>query len=223
MISKGDFVELEFTAAVDGEIFDTTDAEIAKSLGYKKEVKPIKIVVGEGMVVRGLDEALLAKEIGKEYEVVLKPNEAFGERRQELIKTFSVNAFKDRRMLKEGNMLFIEGVLAKVVKVASGRVMLDFNHPLAGKEVQYKFKIIRKIEDLGEKVAAILDYYGIKDYKIETNDKKVVVKVKNNAFQLKTLLGRFFPENVEVMQEQEEGAREATETTEARETKKNTG
>ena len=201
MINKGDFIELEFTAREGGKIFDTTNQQVAKSIGYEKDVKPIKIVVGEGMVVKGLDDALVGKEIGKEYKINLKPPEAFGERKPELIKTFSVNAFKDKKMLKEGNLIFVEGLIAKIVKVSSGRAVLDFNHPLAGKEIEYDFKIIRKIEDKKEKVAIVLDYYGIKDYEIEIENEKIVVKTKNENIEIveKILVKFFGNSNVEIV------------------------
>uniref|UniRef100_A0A7V4N3U0 Peptidyl-prolyl cis-trans isomerase n=1 Tax=Thermodesulfobacterium geofontis TaxID=1295609 RepID=A0A7V4N3U0_9BACT len=178
MINRGDFIELEFTGIVNGEVFDTTDENIAKSIGYKGEVKPIKIIVGEGMVVRGLDKNLEGKEVGKEYEIKLKPNEAFGEKNAALIKTISINAFNDKSILKENSFINIEGIVARVVKVGSGRVVLDFNHPLAGKEIIYKFKIKRKIEDEEEKVAAILQFFNVKEYKIEKNGS---IKIKTKA------------------------------------------
>ncbi len=178
MINRGDFIELEFTGIVNGEVFDTTDENIAKSIGYKGEVKPIKIIVGEGMVVRGLDKNLEGKEVGKEYEIKLKPNEAFGEKSAALIKTISINAFNDKSILKENSFINIEGIVARVVKVGSGRVVLDFNHPLAGKEIIYKFKIKRKIEDEEEKVAAILQFFNVKEYKIEKNGS---IKIKTKA------------------------------------------
>jgi FKBP-type peptidyl-prolyl cis-trans isomerase SlyD len=185
MISKGDFVELEFTAKADGEIFDTTDAEIAKSIGYKGEVRPIKIIVGEGMVVKGLDKSLEGKDIGKEYEINLKPKEAFGERSSSLIKIVPINAFNDKSMLKENEYIAVEGLVARILKVGSGRVVLDFNHPLAGKEITYKFKIKRKIEDEEEKIKAILEFFNIKDYKIEKDEKiKIIAKIPKAAEEL---------------------------------------
>ncbi|MEM2772508.1 MAG: peptidylprolyl isomerase, partial [Candidatus Pacearchaeota archaeon] len=177
LIKKGDFIELEFIGKCEGEIFDTTNNEIAKKI-FNKEVKPIKIIVGEKMVVDGLDKAIEGKEINKIYKIKLKPKEAFGDRRKELIKTVPLNAFKDKNLVKEGNLLLIDGILVKILKVASGRVLIDMNHPLAGKEIEYEFKILRKIESDDEKIKTIAEFFGIKDYEIEKNNEKIEIKLK---------------------------------------------
>jgi len=185
MISKGDFIELDFIAMADGEIFDTTDTQIARQIGYKGEVRPIKIIVGEGMVVKGLDKNLEGKEIGKEYEISLSPEEAFGKRETRLIKTVPISVFGNKNVLKENSFISIEGIVAKILKVGSGRVILDFNHPLAGKTITYKFKIKRKIEDEEEKIKTILSFFGIKDYKIEKNEKfKLIAELPEKATEL---------------------------------------
>jgi len=193
-IKKGDFIELEFTGKIDnanGEIFDTTNSEIAKKLGYKREVKPIRIIVGEGMIIDGLDKALEGKEIGKQYSIEIMPNEAFGERKRELIKIVPANAFKDKSLLREGNTLVIDGFLARIVKVGSGRVLLDLNHPLAGKKLYYEFKILKKIENEEEKLKVILEYFGIKDYKIEKKDGKLILKIKKLDKTIEALIKKY--------------------------------
>lgn len=196
-IKKGDFVELDFTASCEGEVFDTTNAEIAKKLGYKKdrEIKPVKIIVGERMLIEGLDNALIGKEIEKEYIVKINPSEAFGERKQELIKAVPVNAFKDKN-LREGSMFVIDGLLAKVIRVASGRILLDFNHPLAGKEVTYKFKVLRKIENLQEKISALVEYFNV-EVKIINVDGKTIIKTKKDNFFIEKTIKAYIPENIE--------------------------
>lgn len=197
-IKKGDFIELDFTGTADGEIFDTTNNELAKKL-FNKEAKPVKIIVGERMIIEGLDNSLEGKEIGKEYRIELKPNESFGERKPELIKVFPINAFKDKNMLREGNTLIIEGYIARIVKVGSGRVMLDFNHPLAGKKIEYKFKILRKIEDNKEKISSILEYFGIKDYKIEEKEGKIILRLeKRIEKEIENLIKRHL-NNIEII------------------------
>ncbi|MEM1577748.1 MAG: peptidylprolyl isomerase [Candidatus Pacearchaeota archaeon] len=196
LIKKGDFIELEFTGKCEGEIFDTTNNEIAKKI-FNKEVKPIKIIVGEKMVVDGLDKAIEGKEINKIYKIKLKPKEAFGDRRKELIKTVPLNAFKDKNLVKEGNLLLIDGILVKILKVASGRVLIDMNHPLAGKEIEYEFKILRKIESDDEKIKTIAEFFGIKDYEIEKNNEKIEIKLKKMNKNFEELLKKYI-KNIEI-------------------------
>jgi len=172
---KGDFVELEFVGKTSaGEIFDTNMKEEAKKIGVK-DVKPLIVCVGEGMVIRGLDKALEGKETGKEYIVEIKPEDAFGKRRSELVKIFPLSAFRERGIMpRQGETLVLDDLLARVVSVSAGRVILDFNHPLAGKTLTYKFKIKRKISDVEEKTRALLSYFlGVSKFRID--GKKVVI------------------------------------------------
>ncbi|MEM1535133.1 MAG: peptidylprolyl isomerase [Candidatus Pacearchaeota archaeon] len=177
LTKKGDFIELEFTARSNEGVFDTTDSELAKKLGYSKEVKPLKLIIGEGMVIKGLDAELEGKEIGKEYSVEIEPGLGFGERKQELIKIVPLAGFE--RKPREGEILLIEGVIARVAKIESGRVTLDFNHPLAGKRLHYKFKITKLITDEVEKVKAILDYFGL-GYDVIAEGGEIKIKGKPN-------------------------------------------
>jgi len=64
-IHKNDFIEIEFTGLANGEIFDTTNKEEAKQIGLDADVKPMIICVGNQMLLKGLDEDLGGKEIGK--------------------------------------------------------------------------------------------------------------------------------------------------------------
>ncbi len=174
-IGKGDFVELEFVGKTSaGEIFDTNIEEEAKKIRVK-DVKPLIVCVGEGMVIRGLDKALEGKEIGKEYVVEIKPEDAFGKRRSELVKIFPLSAFRERGIMpRQGETLILDDLLARVVSVSAGRVILDFNHPLAGKTLTYKFKIKRKISEIEEKTRALLSYFlGVSKFRID--GKKVVI------------------------------------------------
>ncbi len=177
-ILKNDFIEVEFTARIKGnnEVFDTTvleDAKKAKLMEGRKEgdFKPIKICVGQGMVVRGLDDNLVNKEIGEDYEVGLKPKEAFGDRNPALVRTVPLSVFRQKGVEPvAGAMLNIDNILVRISAVTSGRVIADFNNPLAGKEIAYKFKIISKIDDLKEKVEVLANFFlGKTDVKLEEN------------------------------------------------------
>ncbi len=66
-IKKNDFIEIEFTGKANDEIFDTTNPEEAKSIGLQANVKPTIACVGKEMILKGLDEQLEGKEIGKKY------------------------------------------------------------------------------------------------------------------------------------------------------------
>ncbi|MEM3074496.1 MAG: peptidylprolyl isomerase [Candidatus Pacearchaeota archaeon] len=175
-IKKDDFVEIKFTGRVrDSEIFDTNIEEDAEKIGLKIEKKPFIICIGQRMVIEGLDKELDGKEIGKKYNVILTPKESFGERRRELINLIPMKAFAEKNVFpKPGMTLTLDNHLVRIVSVSGGRVLVDFNNPLAGKEIVYDFIIKRKIDNLNEKIDSLLNYFIYKNFMKEKIDFKLI-------------------------------------------------
>lgn len=170
---KGDFIELDFSAYVNGSLFDTTRKEDAEKMGLDpKKAEPVVVCIGEGMLLKGLDNELENKEVGKDYEIVLKPEAAFGKRDAKLIKPVSLSSFKEKPYV--GMLVNVDGFVAKVVSIAGGRALIDLNNPLAGKEITYKFKINSIIEENDKKIKAIAKMFDIGIEKIEEN--KIYIK-----------------------------------------------
>ena len=130
----------------------------------------MKLCIGEGMIVKGLDKELEEKEIGKEYSISLNPEQSFGKRQANLIKTFPISAFK--QMHHPGMIVNVDGLMAKVLSVNSGRAMMDFNNPLSGKDIIYSFIIRRIISENKEKLDAFIKAYGLKIKSIEFEGEK---------------------------------------------------
>ena len=159
MINKNDFVEIDFTARVkDGEIFDTSRKEDAEKAGLdKNKCELLNICLGQGMIVKGFDDSIEGKEIGKAYKIELNPEDAFGKREVQLVKTFPAKIFTSKGMMPQPGMMYsFDNAMARVVSVSGGRVIVDFNNPLSGKIIAYDFIIKRKIDDPKEKI--IIDY-----------------------------------------------------------------
>lgn len=144
-MKKGDIIKVSYTGRFEDGLIETTDEKVAKKEGAyneKRQYKPSVIAVDEGMVLPGLDKALLEMKKGEEKKVGLKAKEAFGERSFKLIKLVPIAEFKKQNVNPyPGMVLEIEGRPAKIQTVTSGRVRVDFNHPLAGKEVEYEIKV----------------------------------------------------------------------------------
>ena len=180
-MQKGDLIEVEFTGRVKatGEIFDTTSAEEAKKAGaFSKEHKyePVMIIVGSRMVPDGVEEALKEMKAGEEKEFDVKPEKAFGPREQRYVKILSLSKFHEKSIEPvPGIFVDIDGLQAKVRSVSGGRVVVDFNHPLAGRDLNYRMKIVREVKDPLEKAKSILSQYKIK---AETNLKEGVLTLK---------------------------------------------
>jgi FKBP-type peptidyl-prolyl cis-trans isomerase SlyD len=177
IVKKNDFIEIEFTGKANNEIFDTTNSSEAKSLGIETEVKPAIIAIGSEMLLKGFDEELAGKEIEKKYSVHLTPDKAFGLRNSNLVKTIPIRVFHEKNMNPTKGMVFqFDNNLAKILSVSGGRVIADFNNPLAGKEVDYDFKILRIVNDNEEKINAIQDFFFRQRFDFEIKDNKVIFK-----------------------------------------------
>lgn len=162
-VKKHDFIELEFVGRIKNswKIFDLTNEEIAKENNIHNpnaRYKPIIICVGEGEVVKGLDAALEGKETGKDYTIEVKTEDAFGKKNAKLMKLVSTNMFKKQNINPfPGLQVNIDNTLATIVTVNGGRTMVDFNHPLANKDIVYDIKINRIITDDKEKLKGFLE------------------------------------------------------------------
>ena len=187
-IKKNDFVEIDFTGYVNGKIFDTTNTKEAEKIGLEiKDIKPLIISVGNQMVIKGLDEDLEDKEIEKEYFINIPPEKAFGKRNPLMIKTYGINHFKKQNLNPySGMVLQLDNMIAKVISVNGGRVTIDFNNPLAGKNITYKYKINKLITENEEKVNALQDFFFKKRFEFIIKDEKVIFKDEeiNNFIEL---------------------------------------
>lgn len=179
---KGDFIELDFSAYANGVLVDTTlESEVKKAaieVDKNKKFEPLVLCIGEEMVLKSFDKALEDKEIGKDYEIKLKPEEAFGKRNPQLIKTVPISAFTE--MPHPGMFVNVNGMIARVISVASGRALVDLNHPLTGKEIVYKFKINSIVVDNEKKINALGKAFGIDIEKVDILGNKAKIKNSKN-------------------------------------------
>ena len=151
-LKKNDFVELTFSGYANGTLFDSNVPEELKIIHPEAKAEPLIIILGQGMVVPGLDKALEGKEVGKSYEIPVSVKDGFGERRKDLMKTLPLKVFVAQKIQPyPGQTLVMDGSLAKVIAVSGARVITDFNSPLAGKDLLYKITITKKITDEKEK------------------------------------------------------------------------
>ncbi len=163
-IAKGDFVEIDYTGRVkdSGLIFDTTREEDAKSQGIGDDTAkygPVIVCIGEGQLLRGLEAFLEGKEPGK-YQVLLAPEDAFGRKNAKYFQLMSLARFKDQQVQPvPGLQVNIDGMYGVVKSVSGGRVVVDFNHPLAGRELEYEIEAHRIITEPKEKLDSFLRFY----------------------------------------------------------------
>lgn len=182
-MKNGDFVLIDYVGRIKNtnEIFDLTKEDIAKKEGIydpKFSYKPIPVIIGSGFVFKRIEDNLKEMKVGESRKIILKYNEAFGERREELIKLLPLSIFKESN-IAPGKFVDVGGLRGKVLSISGGRVRVDFNHPLAGKDLEYLIEVKRFIETIEEKVKAIVKIFtGIEFFDVD-------VKVENNIVEIK--------------------------------------
>ena len=187
-IEKGDFVEIEYTGKVkEGNmVFDTTYEKVAKENHmHGHDFGPVVICIGEEHVLRGIDKQLEGKETGNEYSIEIKPEDAFGSKNAKLIQLMPTNKFKQQNIQPmPGLQVNIDGIAGTIKTVSGGRTLVDFNHPLAGKELVYHVKVNRKIDDDKEKLAGYVKLsLGTKDFSVEINEADAKITLKTDIPQ----------------------------------------
>jgi FKBP-type peptidyl-prolyl cis-trans isomerase 2 len=139
-IKQGDKVKLEYEGSFDnGEIFDSSK--------HGEHSHPLEFEAGAGMVIPGFDKAVLGMEVGEEKTFKVMPEEGYGEFQEGLRKEIPRNVLPTGQEPEVGMMLMIgssegEQFPARIVEVDKEKIVIDLNHPLAGKNLNFKIKII---------------------------------------------------------------------------------
>jgi len=161
-VKKGDLVKLDYTGrmAKTGQVFDTTDEAIAKKAGLWESSAiygPKHALFGSGAIIPGMEEAILQCQIGKSEDFAIEPQKAFGQRDNALVRLIPEKEFAKQQVRPSPGMIVtLDSAIARVKSVTSGRVVIDFNHPLAGEQVIYSIKVHEVIADDRKKIEAIL-------------------------------------------------------------------
>lgn len=183
MLKKGDFIEIVYTGRIkeSGKVFDTNDKESAKREGLfseKSKYEPIALCIGEGDVVKGLDESFEGKKAGDSYKIEVPAEKGFGKKDAKMYKLVPASVFKGEMQPVPGMPVQFQNGASGVVKaVSGGRILVDFNHPLAGQDLVYDCKIVKHITDDGEKLKGFLRYYLGKEGEVEVKEGKAVIKI----------------------------------------------
>jgi len=183
-IQDGDFVRLAYTARTveDGDLVDTTDPEVAEEADVDtedQEFEPRTIVVGANQIFEQVEDALLGGEVGDTGEVVVPAVDAFGEYDEDDVRTISAERIpEDNRY--PGAHVDIDGEHGHVTTIIGGRARVDFNHPLAGEDVEYDYEILDVVEDRLEKAQSLVSSYvdAELDMRIETDEVEEEVTVE---------------------------------------------
>jgi peptidylprolyl isomerase len=134
-VKNGDYVQLHYTGSLeDGTVFDTS-----------ADREPLEFLVGGGGIIAGFNDAVIDMEVNGEKEVSLNPDQAYGERRDDLNREFPKEMLGDHQIEVGQELKFASPhgpVTGTVQVIEPEKFVVDFNHPLAGKTLLFKIKIV---------------------------------------------------------------------------------
>ena len=136
-VVAGKKVKIHYTGTFDdGEVFDTS-----------RETEPLEFEVGSGQVIAGFDNAVMGMKVGEQKQVRLPEDEAYGPYNQEMVFDADPNQFADGLTPEIGQQFQTEmedgtPLLLTVKSAADGKIVLDANHPMAGKALNFDLEVV---------------------------------------------------------------------------------
>jgi peptidylprolyl isomerase len=160
--NKGSLILLDYTARIkdNGEIFETTIEEDAKKSNLydpTRRYEPRLISVGEGWVLKGLDEALTSTDVGQKLSIEISPDKGFGERDTNKVRMIPQRKLGEKaNEIKVGDVVELDDRTGIIRYIGSGRVQIDYNHRLASRVLVYDVNVVKKIESNDDKIKYLL-------------------------------------------------------------------
>lgn len=132
----GDTVRVHYTGRLgDGTVFDSSQGS-----------DPLEFTLGEGQVIAGFDRAVTGMSPGDTQTVTIPVNEAYGERREEMVQTVGREQFPTHVEPEVGQRFQVTNgqqmAVVTVTGVSADGVTLDGNHPLAGQDLTFELSLV---------------------------------------------------------------------------------
>ena len=147
-IIKNDLVvAIAYTLTVDGEEVDSS-----------AEGEPLEFLQGQGNIISGLEREMLGMQIGESKNVIVTPADGYGEIDEEAFMEIPTNQFPENIPVEVGTELEVtnekgEPAYTRIEQIENNIALLNFNHPLAGKELHFAVKIVGIREPSEEELA----------------------------------------------------------------------
>ncbi|MFA5357813.1 MAG: FKBP-type peptidyl-prolyl cis-trans isomerase [archaeon] len=189
--AKKKMIKISFTGRelTTGNIFDTNiekDAKEANIFDEKKKYVPLTIILGEREMLPLIEKELETMKAGEERIVKLGAKDGFGERKAELVRVMPLIDFKNQKINPvPGLLIRAEQYIGKVQSVSGGRVRVDFNNPLSGRELEYKIKLEGEVKDKEKICEEIFEkYYSrIPEAKKEIKNEELYITLSADAYK----------------------------------------
>ena len=147
IVKNGTTVYVDYIGKLEnGTVFDTSIKSVAEENGIfnpHREYKPLNFTVGKHQMIRGFENAVIGMHVGENKTITIPPEEAYGVKDDRLIIPIPIEAFDNTNITPTvGKYIYVGGTPAKIIKVNDTAVVLDFNHPLAGKTLIFEIKVV---------------------------------------------------------------------------------
>ena len=135
-ITEGSKVVMDYVLAINGKIVDSS-----------KKSGALHYIHGGGTLIKGLESKLDGMKIGEERNIIVPARQAYGDFNKEAVKAVPRDVLPDDFKFEVGQVVQLnsksgEKIPVRVVKIEDNQIIFDFNHPLAGQDLQYRVKIV---------------------------------------------------------------------------------
>jgi FKBP-type peptidyl-prolyl cis-trans isomerase SlyD len=126
--------------------YEVKEAGQNEVIDSNRDAAPLEFITGKQQIIIGLENALVGMKKGESGDILVKAQEAYGESNPEAVETLPMDQFNGIE-LKEGMILYGQGEGGQTVQVTvksfdDTNVTVDFNHPLAGKDLMFSVNIL---------------------------------------------------------------------------------
>jgi len=134
-MKPGTKVKVHYTGTLsDGTVFDSSEGK-----------EPLEFTIGENRVIAGFENGIKEMKVNEEKSIKIPAKEAYGEREEELVTKVPKDKFPPE--IQVGGQLLLKGpegqrIPAAIKEIKDNEVIIDLNHPLAGKELNFKVKVV---------------------------------------------------------------------------------
>ena len=141
---------------IEYEVKEAGSSDVVDS--NKGSGQPLEFIMGKGQIIPGLEKALCGMKKDEEGDLLIPAAEAYGEYREDALQTLPIEQFEGVE-LKEGMTLYGQNDNGQTVQVTvksftDKEVTVDFNHPLAGKDLMFSVKVDSVREATADEVAS---------------------------------------------------------------------
>ncbi len=135
-VEKGKKVKVEYTLTVDGKVVDSSEGK-----------EPLSYVQGEGQLIKGFESQIEGMKVGESKKIVVAPKDGYGDSVPDAIKEFPKDKFPAEPPMQVGMVVefnspdgnTIPGIISEIKDTG---IMVNFNHPLAGKTLNFDAKVV---------------------------------------------------------------------------------